>query len=69
MEFCNKIIEPYEKMFPRQREQGKSEIPVPLESRNIQEELKIASTEKNDQDMPIRADQQSIVTVREMAVH
>jgi hypothetical protein len=56
-------------MFPRQRQQGKSEIPVPLESRNIQEELKIASTVKNDQDISIRDDQQSIVAVREMAVH
>jgi predicted transcriptional regulator len=69
IEFCNKIIEPYEKMFPRQRQQGKSEIPVPFESRIIQEEFKTASPVKNDHDSSIRTDHKSIITIREMTIH
>lgn len=69
IEFCNRIIEPYEKMFPRQRQQNKPESPVPIESRNIQEEVSIANPVKNDQKGFIRIDQPSIVTLREMSIH
>jgi predicted transcriptional regulator len=69
IEFCNKIIEPYEKMFPRHRQQSKSEGQVPIESRNIQEGLGNANPLKNDQNSSMRMDQPSIVTLREISIH
>jgi hypothetical protein len=34
-EFCNRIIEPYEKMFPREKKQEEEELPVDFEQKEI----------------------------------
>jgi hypothetical protein len=56
-------------MFPRHRQQNKSEVQVPIESRNIQEGLGDANPLKNDQNSSMRIDQPSIVTLREISKH
>ena len=69
IEFCNKIIEPYEKMFPRQRHQQRLEGIEPIEKGNSQEYCGTATSVNDDQNSFTEGDRPSIVTLKEISLH
>lgn len=64
IEFCNKIIEPYEKMFPRQRHQQRSEGLKPIEVGNGQEFCGTATSVNGDPNSFTEVGRPSTVTLK-----
>jgi predicted transcriptional regulator len=65
IEFCNKIIEPYEKMFPRQRQQPKSSD---IEAKAVQSGQKsdaAVNCEYDNQYGVTETGQSSVITLKE----
>lgn len=65
IEFCNKIIEPYEKMFPRQRQQSKSSD---IETKDVQSGQKCDASvncEYDNQYGVTETGQTSVITLKE----
>ena len=64
IEFCNKIIGPYEKMFPRQRHQQRSEDIKPIVIENSQEYHGNSNSVNDDQKCFTEIGQPTMVTLK-----